>query len=79
MSPRKTASGAPDFSRIASDVSLGKDVKIHGFWLAFPQHTLYLVVETDDIVHLQRFLQPGAGVTVAEITPVSDAPVPLAG
>jgi acetyltransferase-like isoleucine patch superfamily enzyme len=30
MSPRKTASGAPDFSRIASDVRLGKDVKIHG-------------------------------------------------
>jgi hypothetical protein len=56
-----------------------KDVKIHGFWLAFPQHTLYLVVETDDIVHLQRFLQPGAGVTVAEITPVSDQPVPLPG
>jgi UDP-2-acetamido-3-amino-2,3-dideoxy-glucuronate N-acetyltransferase len=31
VSPRKTASGAPDFSRIASDVSLGKDVKIHSF------------------------------------------------
>lgn len=31
MSPRKTASGAPDFSRIASDVRLGKDVKIHSF------------------------------------------------
>ncbi|HEX3226766.1 MAG TPA: DUF3303 family protein [Gaiellaceae bacterium] len=56
-----------------------KDVKIHGFWLAFPQHTIYLVVETDDIVHLQQFLQPGAGVTVAEITPVSDQPVPLPG
>ena len=27
-----------------------KDVKIHGYWLAFPQHTTYLVVETDDIV-----------------------------
>ena len=53
-----------------------KDVKIHGYWLAFPQHTTYLVVETDDIVHLQKFLQPGAGVTVAEITPVSDQPVP---
>jgi hypothetical protein len=57
--------------------SASKDVKIHGFWLAFPQHTTYLVVETDDIVHLQKFLQPGAGVAVAEITPVSDQPVPL--
>ena len=52
-------------------------VKIVGYWLAFPQHTIYLVVETDDIVKLQKFLQPGAGVTVAEITPVSDQPVPL--
>jgi acetyltransferase-like isoleucine patch superfamily enzyme len=31
VSPRKTASGASDFSRIASDVRLGKDVKIHSF------------------------------------------------
>jgi hypothetical protein len=53
-----------------------KDVKIVGYCLAFPQHTTYLVVETDDIVHLQQFLQPGAGVTTCEITPVSDAPVP---
>jgi Domain of unknown function (DUF3303) len=56
-----------------------KDVQIHGFWLAFPQHTLYFIVETDDIVHLQEFLKPGAGVTVAEITPVSDQPVPVPG
>ena len=53
-----------------------KDVTVHGYWLAFPQHTTFLVVETDDIVHLQRFLQPGAGKTVAEITPVSDRPAP---
>jgi hypothetical protein len=52
------------------------DVRIHGFWLAFPQHTSYLVVETDDITHLQAFLKPGAGVTLCEITPVSDGPVP---
>ena len=53
-----------------------KDVKIHGVWLAFPQHTTYLVVETDDIAHLQAFLLPGAGVTTSPITPVSDQPVP---
>jgi hypothetical protein len=56
-----------------------KDVKIHGYWLAFPQHTTYLVVETDDIAHLQAFLRPGAGVTTSEITPVSDQPVALPG
>jgi hypothetical protein len=49
-------------------------VKILGYWLAFPQHTTYLVVETDDIAHLQAFLQPGTGVTTCEITPVSDQP-----
>lgn len=55
------------------------DVKIHGYWLAFPQHTTYLVVETDDIAHLQTFLRPGAKVTTCEITPVSDKPAPVPG
>ena len=54
-------------------------VKVHGYWLAFPQHTTYLVVETDDILHLQEFLLPGAGVTTCEMTPVSDRPVPQPG
>jgi hypothetical protein len=51
-----------------------KGVKIHGYWLAFPQHTTYLVVETDDIANLQALLRPGSGVTTSEITPVSDKP-----
>ena len=51
------------------------DVKIRGYWLAFPQHTTFLVVETDDVRHLHEFLKPGAGVTTSEITPVSDEPV----
>src|SRR5206468_6830627 len=51
-------------------------VKIIGYWLAFPAHTNYLVVETDDVGHLHNFLLPGAGRTVAEITPVSDKPMP---
>ena len=53
-----------------------KDVSIVGYWLSFPQHTTYLVVDTDDIKHLHAFLQPGASVTTSEITPVSDEPVP---
>ena len=52
------------------------DVKIRGYWLSFPQHTTFLVVETDDVRHLHEFLKPGAGVTMSEITPVSDEPVP---
>ena len=53
-----------------------EQVKIVGYWLAFPQHTTYLVVETDDVAHLQAFLLPGAARTTCEITPVSDQPVP---
>ena len=49
-------------------------VTVRGYWLAFPQHTTYLVVETDDVAHLQDFLKPGAAVTTCEITPVSDKP-----
>jgi hypothetical protein len=30
-----------------------KNVKVHGYRLAFPQHTTYLVVETNDVEHLQ--------------------------
>jgi hypothetical protein len=51
-------------------------VKIVGYWLSFPQHTTYLVVETDNIDHLHAFLLPGTNVTTCEITPVSDHPVP---
>ena len=49
-------------------------ITVHGYWLAFPQHTVYYVVETDDISSLQAFLKPGTGVATAEITPVSDRP-----
>ena len=51
-------------------------VEIVGYWLAFPQHTTVLVVETDDAGHLQQFLKPGAGVTKSVVVPVTDEPVP---
>jgi len=38
-----------------------KDVKIHGYWLAFPQHTTYLVVEADDITASPEVPQPRGG------------------
>jgi len=49
-------------------------VTVRGYWLAFPQHTTYLVVEADDAANLQDFLRPGAQVCTAEITPVTDKP-----
>jgi hypothetical protein len=51
-------------------------VKVIGYWLAFPEHTTFLVVETDDVGKLQAFLKPGAATTTAVITPVADQPVP---
>ena len=53
-----------------------KHVKVLGYWLSFPKHTTYLIVETDDITHLHSFLLPGAKVATCDITPVSDQPVP---
>jgi len=54
-------------------------VNVVGYWLAFPEHTTFLVVETDDVGHLNEFLKPGAGITTAVITPVTDVPVPSPG
>ena len=51
-----------------------KGLTIKGYWLAFPQHTTYLVVETDDAANLQALLRPGSAVCTAEITPVTDTP-----
>ena len=49
-------------------------VKLLGYWLAFPQHTTFLVVEATDAAALQALLKPGAGICTAEITPVTDKP-----
>jgi hypothetical protein len=50
-------------------------VTVRGYWLAFPSHATYLLVETDNAGALQALLKPGASVCVAEITPVTDQPV----
>ena len=50
-------------------------VRLLGYWLAFPEHTTYLVVDSDDVANLQAFLKPGAAICIAEITPVTDQPV----
>ena len=51
-------------------------VKLLGFWLSFPQHTTYLLVEAADAASLNAFLKPGARTCLAEITPVVDKMVP---
>ena len=62
--------------RVRCSTASSTDVTIRGYWLNFPQHTTYLVVETDAIAALQKFLAPGAKVATCEITPVSDEPAP---
>lgn len=52
-------------------------IKLHGYWPAFPQHSTFIVAETDDTddaANLRAFLRPGANRWVAEITPVTERP-----
>jgi hypothetical protein len=51
-------------------------VTLRGYWLSFPTHTTYLVVDAVDAASLNAFLKPGAATCLAEITPVTDEPVP---
>ena len=47
---------------------------------SFMEHTIYLVVEADDIEQLNRLLLlPGMKVSTARITPVSERPMPVQG
>ena len=57
-------------------VAASSDVKLHGYYLAFPEHTIFLIVETDDVAKLQAFLAPGAKRATCEVTVVSDRPAP---
>ncbi len=45
---------------------------------AFSAHTMYLVVEADDVQQVNLFLLPGMKVCTSTITPVSDRPLPPA-
>ncbi len=47
-----------------------------GRYGANAQHTLFYIVEADDINALHRFLWPGFTTCTSTITPVSEVPVP---
>lgn len=51
-------------------------VTLIGRYGANAQHTLFYVVEADDVNALQRFLWPGFRSCTSTITPVSEVPVP---
>ena len=62
-------------SRSLHDASVeGVDVKaVYG---AFAEHVVFIVVETDDMDLLHRFLVPGMKVCTTRIRPVSDHALP---
>jgi hypothetical protein len=54
-------------------------VEVYAFFGSFMEHTLFLVVEADDVERLNQFLLPGMKVCTARITPVSERPMPVQG
>jgi hypothetical protein len=65
-------------SRSLHDASV-EGVEVKAFYGAFMTHTIYLVVEADDVEQLNQFLLPGMKVCTARITPVSERPMPVQG
>jgi uncharacterized protein DUF3303 len=51
-------------------------IKLIGRYGANAQHTLFLIVEADDVNTLHKFLLPGFKRCTSTITPVSEVPVP---
>jgi hypothetical protein len=52
-------------------------VSLIGRYGANAQHTLFFVVEADDVIAIQKFLGPGFHRCTSTITPVSEVPVPF--
>jgi hypothetical protein len=53
-----------------------KGLKLIGRYGANAEHTLFFIVETDDVNALHKFLWPGFERCTSTITPVSEVPVP---
>ena len=51
-------------------------VRLVGRYGANAQHTLFLVVEAEDVNAIHKFLWPGFKHCTSTITPVSEVPVP---
>ena len=51
-------------------------LKLIGRYGANAQHTLFYVVEADDVNAISRFLWPGFRRCTSTVTPVSEFPVP---
>ena len=62
-------------SRSLHDASVD-GVEVKAVYGAFSEHVVFLVVETDDIDLLHRFLLPGMKVCTTRVRPVSDHALP---
>ena len=51
-------------------------LELVGRYGANAQHTLFYVVEADDVTAVNRFLWPGFTRCTSTVTPVSEVPVP---
>jgi hypothetical protein len=51
-------------------------IKLIGRYGANAQHTLFFIVEADDVNAIHKFLWPGFTRCTSTITPVSEVPVP---
>jgi hypothetical protein len=51
-------------------------LQLIGRYGANAEHTLFYIVEADDVTALHRFLWPGFTTCTSTITPVSEVPVP---
>jgi hypothetical protein len=51
-------------------------VKLIGRYGANAQHTLFFVIEADEVNAVHRFLRPGFKSCTSTVTPVSEVPVP---
>jgi hypothetical protein len=52
-------------------------IRLIGRYGANAQHTMFYVVEADDVNAVQLFLLPGFKKCTSTITPVSEVPVPV--
>ncbi len=51
-------------------------IKLIGRYGANAQHTLFFIVEADDVDAIHKFLFPGFERCTSTITPVSEIPIP---
>jgi hypothetical protein len=63
-------------SRSLHDASV-EGVEVKAVYGAFPEHTVFLVVEADDIQKVNQFLIPGMKTCTARVRPVSEHPIPV--